>query len=258
MLSEGYMAVRGRVSLAIAQGMRDEQQDFPLHLERTLPDGSTCHLLAVFDGHVFRDTAKYCVERLRELFQVTSPKEASLYLRNLIAHLNVETRGMGGGTTLSIACVFEGSEIVQAYYLGDSPVLIAPSPGVLVASMPHSVLSHAAERERVQSLGAEIHGPHFCDPKSGCGLQCTRALGDAVLDHFLSRTPDGIAATLSAKSSVVVCTDGLLDLSVPGPVGAKELMEHVCRGYTAKEVLAWREDRKALTDNASIIIWQTV
>ena len=258
------MALRGIVTRAQAQGDRDYQEDYLVHIPFYYEEARRGHLLGVLDGHNGGEVAKYCALQIQKFFDARAP-DPRQELLGLVAKLDGRTCMQSAGSTLSLAYVDESSSIVTTAVLGDSPIIVVDAQGVIHVSEEHNVRTNEAERRAVERRGGEYYDDGYIRNARGnpddlphwYGLQLSRALGDHALRKILDQTPVISQFALGKYSSVVVCSDGFFDPSheESRDVRLEDVTSLVNKGYDSSKILNWRAEDE-LQDNTSLIIWR--
>lgn len=242
-----------RVTYASVLGGRSHQED---RIARWFfrGKGFKGYLLAIMDGHGGSEAAEICAQQMKSFFLLTNPGESENALRELVARLHEETKGLYQGTTLAIACVLESHDKVSIAILGDSQVVVIDELGEAHVSPEHNVRTNFTERAAAMGRGA-----HYFEGRIHnyvIALQMSRALGDRELNSVLSREPE--VYTIQAPRWIAVASDGVLDPK-HGESGKliDELVELGKKGADAKRLMSWvHGPDHRLSDNASVIVWK--
>ena len=233
-------------------GARGYQEDrFLVH---KCDDG---YLLAVMDGHGGSQVAEFIVNNLVRFFsEATKDSAYSDRLREVFSKLNLETRSMYPGSTLSIVFLPDDEEKAHVAVLGDSPVVVRDIKGKILISPEHNARSNPEERAAAEARGAVYQDGYLYERNMQMGLQMSRALGDFALDSFLGREPEIFPVELSEKSFVLVGSDGLFD---PGhedtELQVERLTEMIEGGADAKALVEDALKRKP-RDNVTAIVFK--
>ncbi len=256
------MLLCGVVSHAQAQGPRESQEDYVVHVPFAGPCGRG-HLLGIMDGHGGKSAARLCAEAIPRLFN-PAQENIEAELRRLVERLDARTMLQEPGSTLSLACVNESKEIVTLASLGDSPIIVFDRSGNIHVSEEHNVRTNEAERNAALQRGAVHEDGYIYAPApdgsglpSGDGLQLSRALGDQSQRQILNRTPAISQHRLGWRSLVLLASDGLLDSQYDkcAADAAPRLVIQAKFLGDAPEILRWRE-RREFRDNTSVLIWR--
>ena len=249
------MFLRGTVSHAQAQGPREAQEDYLVHVPFTNSRGERGYLLGVMDGHGGGEVAKYCAETIPTLFDHEAT-DIWQELKNVVAQLDARTRLTRPGSTLSLAYVNETLSTVTTVVLGDSPIIVVDDKGTAHWSEEHNVRTNLHERKAAIMRGAIYLDGYIQVTEDGDGLQVSRALGDRTLSAILDRTPAVRNYCINSSSLIIVGSDGLLgpDHKDPDDEILRALLATATSGDAAA-VLRWREEQE-LEDNTSVIMWK--
>lgn len=170
------------------------------------------YLLAIMDGHVGEQVAQFIADNLLRVFSETVEESSySNRLQEIFSKLNLATRNMYPGSTLSLVFLPNDEERAYVAVLGDSPVIIRGREGEVFVSPEHNARSNPEERAAAEARGAVFTGGYLCTKEGQLGLQMSRALGDFRLDSFLNREPQIFTVNLNIKSFVLIASDGLFD-----------------------------------------------
>lgn len=251
------MNLRGSVSVCSEQGPRLHQED--RHLVQPVEgEGRRGYLLAVLDGHGGSAAADLCVGVLPGLLAEAGGEKAEETLRRIVGDLDRRTRGMGPGTTVSLAYVVESDRRVTVATVGDSPVIVCDAEGAVWVSRSHNVRVNPEERHAAERRGGEYDGFGYVrNPSTGYGLQMSRALGDAAMGSVLGREPELHSCSLGPESFVILATDGVADPAhreADRVVGEIVSLARRTVPFDASTLLRWAGAR-GLQDNATAVVW---
>lgn len=244
------------LSVCSEQGGRRYQED-RFVAETVQAEGSNLQVLAVMDGHGGFETAQYIANKLVPAIQSTyeSGQDTKQNLKNVFSQLNDCTSEEESGSTLSVVLVPDGQQKAYVAILGDSPVIIGGSGDVNV-SPEHNARSNLEDRERAIEKGAAYNGQGLIDPRTGGGLQLSRALGDKDYGYFLNREPEVYSVDLTGDSFILVATDGVLDPSHKSTSeDAARVAEMIKSGADAESVVQDALSR-GNRDNATAVLWR--
>jgi serine/threonine protein phosphatase PrpC len=244
----------GTPSVAITQGLRSEQEDqYCIH--SLAAKGLRGWLLGVFDGHGGSvSAAEYCRRYLFTRFKPKNDADASYALGRAVKRLAQETAALSCGTTLSVACILEDTDVALIATIGDSPVIVRTQNDAMWTSNAHNVGANKNERESAERRGALYHNGYISARIDGPYLQLSRALGDADLRSILSDSPD--MKTLHCPTHLVLATDGILNIVYDDSDTHQKIAQMMARkDATANTVLAWRSHIDKLRDNTTVIMW---
>lgn len=260
------------ISSASAKGQRPYQED--RYLVSSLPQGT---LLAVFDGHGGSETAQFAYKRIAKIFadniaaehtaaahladvdaadlaKVEASDLAAAALEKTILSLNISTQHMGPGSTLSVVFIPTNGDVAVCAVLGDSPIIIKDADGKINISPEHNVRTNDQERKAAEARGGYVSGGYLFESYHGMGLQMARALGDVHLNKVLSRIPDIYEVKLSAKSFVIVATDGAFDPGHYEFEKAAEAVVQLVEGGADAQAVVDRALKIETGDNVSCIV----
>lgn len=216
------------------------------------------YLLAVMDGHGGDQVVEFIANNLVGVFgETTINSSYSGRLQEIFSKLNLDTRSMHSGSTLSLVFLPNNEERAYVAVLGDSPVIIRTGEGEIFVSPEHNARSNLEERAAAEARGAVFDRGYLYTSDMRAGLQMSRALGNSELDSFLSREPEICIVELGEKSFVLVGSDGLFD---PGHKDTSVQIERLIAmiendGADAKTLV---EDALArdTRDNVTAIVFQ--
>ena len=245
----------GRLSMEWTPGERTVQEDRILYRPVS---GKTYsgHLLATMDGHGGSEAAEICFRYISSnSFKPTSVHQASNEMRKLFAELHGLTKHLNGGTTVSIACVFESHDAVLCAVLGDSPIFVLNDDGDLHRSPEHNVRSNRWEKRAACARGGSVNGGYLTCP-GGHQLQMSRALGNQRLDSVLSREPQ--TYWVRKPRWILVGSDGILDSGHESDprVLPRRFLGLCADRASAKRIINWvKRPGHKVDDNASAVVW---
>lgn len=248
------------ITHATAQGIREYQEDRYLVYEY-----GAGTMMAVFDGHGGDEAADCCVELLPKLLEELQKGEfpdnpedigqspVGVY-RWIFHRLHAATQDCRSGTTATMAFVPKDGRAAYMANLGDSPLVWSNGLGAIVAK-DHNVRTNEEERRRAINRGGRYEGGYVFGPRSYCGLQMSRSLGDRDLALILSREPDFHAVSLDQDSFILVATDGVVDPSHGESDDMKQIIDLIRNGASAQDLVD-RAVQKPTRDNATAILWR--
>ncbi len=224
------------------------------------------YLLAIFDGHGGKEVAEIAAKNLLIIFnQESAPLrekgqvDYDTLLQNVTAKLNLLTKDEYSGSTMSLVFIPTDSEDHTAYIavLGDSPVVISDYDGKTFLGPDHNVRSNLTERTAATKRGGVFSGGYICDPRTGEGLQMSRALGDSSLGEMIDHKPELKKVRLGRESIVLVASDGLFDPNhTSDPMTeATRFIEMIRNGSEAKDLVDDALSRKT-GDNVTAIVFR--
>jgi serine/threonine protein phosphatase PrpC len=237
------------ISSATAQGERYYQEDRSV-ISKT-KDG---RLVAVMDGHGGYETAQRLASALASVWKkhVADPAGYETAILNTFADLNTLTKDMGPGAVMSLVFIPNSADIVWVAVLGDAPVIVLTSDGLIDLSPQHNARSNKAELKAAQDRGAFYSGGYIFRSLSGNGIQMTRVFGDRELNSIVNRVPEVYSRVVNQHGFVLVGSDGLFDPSnlqteaevakvvalIQAGAGAQELVDRACAVPTGDNVTA--------------------
>ena len=250
----------GIASTASEQGLRRKQEDRCL-VHKFSTNKIDGWLLAVFDGHGGEMASEYCHSNIAKHF--TPPVDVSKIqatLQSTVARLARETAKFHPGTTLSAACIVENHDVVTVAVIGDSPIILANTDGLIWHSPKHNVGVNKKERDEAIARGASYDGDGYIGTAqyTDGGLQLSRSLGDAPFRSILSDIPD--MYTMQKPSFVLITSDGIVDLTEDSQQELDKVADIARRAANPTigclDILAWRSKQRPLNDNATIVLWK--
>jgi serine/threonine protein phosphatase PrpC len=128
--------------------------------------------------------------------------------RMLQKRMAMGARMWDDGST-ALTCLIKGSTILVAN-AGDSRAVACLGGKTVPLSVDHKP-NLPAERARVQAAGGTVTCLMGCYRVMGM-LAMSRALGDVIIEQYLSQEPDVVDQTLSHRDFVVMASDGLWDV----------------------------------------------
>jgi serine/threonine protein phosphatase PrpC len=230
----------------------------------------TVYITAVFDGHGGKVAAHLCRDRLISYLLEGVGQDASgeSFGRAATAafhraHEMVRSMGVNDGTTATVCALNVSRREITTLSAGDSLAMLVsderrgPTAVHEFLTPEHRIESSAAERERLQKLGARIapaegpggmpEGPLRLWPG---GVVQARAIGDADCGKFIDPTPEvsTIPFPQCCGFSLLVCSDGVWDAMAPSSIAsqarkarkqaagraAETVVESVARHYNAQ------------------------
>jgi serine/threonine protein phosphatase PrpC len=245
-----------KITVATTQGSRDYQEDRAVH--------SWCPgkgwLLGIFDGHGGAATAVKVSESLLPSFEVawtSSPNNVAAVLREMFSSFVHLTQQDLSGTTASILFIPENTQSVWWGVLGDSPIAVMDSQGVIHVGPDHNVRTNPEELAAAQRRGGHYRSGYLEDPGlPGVGLQMARSLGDATLARVLNREPEISEVPLGGRGIVLVGSDGLISPTEESPrEQLARLIRMAHKGATAEDLVN-DAIRRRTGDNATSILWR--
>lgn len=246
------MKMHDPVTVSIRTGPRDCQEDYCFfsYVKQAKLNG---WLLAVFDGHNGRKTAKLCAEELPRLIKTILTDDPEDFLTRIAQQLKSLTLDRLSGSTLSLAFVHGSLFSVSIAIIGDSPIYVLDRNGILYRGPEHNVRSNEKERRLAEQRGGVYQDGYIMTPDGTEGLQLSRSLGDAHLGDIISREAE--IFSIPNPRWVLVASDGLFD---PGHEKSSEyadaVREQALKHSNAKEIMRWAEAR-GLEDNATALVW---
>lgn len=266
--SEAIPQPREALTVYSEQGQKRHQEDRYLAEPISL-GGREAQVLAVMDGNHGSRVADLIKEKLTDVigssFEGTNGNIIET-LQKTVGELDRLTRDMDEGSTLSLVIIPKDEPKAYVAVLGDSPVLISDIDGSISVSPNHNARTNPAELKAAMNRGAvgdNSGGGLYLtlDPKSGRGIQLSRALGDRIFDSFLDRKPDVYMVELGENSFVVLATDGVVqpvqvgvDWEVTYTEELKGLIKSIANGAGAQEIVkAAIENGRG--DNVTAIVW---
>lgn len=252
--------IQGYANAATNRGNREYQED--RYLACSVAKGKEKGwLLAVMDGHSdSAEVAEICEKNALTHFLAflgSGREYDDLFfkkiLRLVIGKLHKETKKMSSGSTISLVYISETQEKVFVAVLGDSPVIVKTGKRTWI-SPEHNIRTNDRENIRVTRRGAAYNHGYMVNPRTGHGLQLTRALGDSEFDKFLGRRPQVFSKKLDKSSFVLVASDGLMD---PGhdTKDTDSIVEMVESGKTACDLVRDALERQT-GDNVTVVLWR--
>ncbi len=243
-----------RLSTASEIGLRGDQEDrFLVH--RT--DKGT--LYAVMDGHGGASVAEVCREYLPSFWDLSVLTKEYGVLRPypdalgvVIWQLDSITNEYHAGSTISLALVPKGEDVVHFATLGDSPVIVRSPQGVCKVSTSHNVRSNIDERIAAINRGGEYYNGYIWNGVGDLaeGVQMGRALGDCALGPILSKTPD--IETHEIGDFLLLATDGVFDSEHCNEKQAiADVVRMIDSGGTAETIV---QSRRTYYDNSTVIL----
>jgi len=209
-------------------------------------------LLAVMDGHTGDGTAVFVAENLKRIFAPAIKRFGARRALSVIFNkLNLLTREMESGSTLSVVWITKKGARAHIAILGDSPIIVK-TPGHDTWLAPeHNVRTNLKDRGAAVRRGG-TYGNGYLFGSGDKGLQLSRALGDSELDDVLDRTPEIFSVPIKKGTAIILASDGVLDPSheestahverlvkmVMSGSGAKDLVEDALRRRTGDNVTA--------------------
>ncbi len=210
-----------RITSATHQGSRNHQEDRFVVQEDSAGGG----FFAVMDGHSGDFVSGFIARNILEIFskemtQLKNPEQAILAT---FAELNSRTRNVGAGSTLSLVLIPPEEDRVYIGILGDSPVILRHG-GKTWVSPEHNARNNESERKAAEARGAVYSNGYLYDGSGECGLQLSRAFGDAALGNILNREPEIFEMALAEGDVIVLATDGVVD---PAHQDSSAMAKHV-------------------------------
>lgn len=247
----------GLITASSAVGGRDYQED--RFLIEYCAEGT---LLAVMDGHIGAGTAQFVADNFRRYFMGgwKRHRDSGKALRHALRHLEMRTRGMEAGTTLSATFIFDDRPEVLVAVVGDSPVLILADHGLFIGP-DHNVRTNLEERKRCIERGGEYssNGYILSNITRDWGLQMSRSFGDRAMGGVIERVPEFYSVQRAEAGYVALMTDGVVDPGHSGSGGITEVTRILNEGACAMDLV--RRVTSAVDgadDNATAIVWRPV
>jgi len=251
----------GRVSNFSAKGVRSYQEDRLVAVKKEISNQEAGWLLAVMDGHVGSQVAKFCAKNLEKFFGQSLGEKKTVdenVFKEIIRLLNESTRHMATGSTISLVFISETNSTALVAVLGDSPVIILDREGKVNISPEHNVRTNLAERKAAVRRGGYYNIGYIW--VGWCGLQMARALGDHDFGTVLSREPEIYKVDLAPDSFVVVASDGVFDPRHSETANQIERLTGMIKKdstFKAKNLVQDAISRRT-GDNATAILWKAV
>lgn len=236
----------GKATCATRIGERSYQEDRLVLVER-----ESSVLIGVMDGHGGDHVSDYCRVRIPGLIpaNVTNPEEM---LKKMVATLDLETRLMRSGSTLSLVHISEVNNQAVGITLGDSRIVVETTDGNTVIGPEHNARSNENERRAAEARGG-VYAQGYI--RVGLrGLQMGRALGNAMMGAVISKEPE--LTIVDNPDIVLVATDGVFD---PGHEDEDEGIIHMAQllpTFATAEELMKQAERNYLIDNATAVLWR--
>jgi|GEM_PF-3206885 len=201
------------ITLVHEIGARQYQEDRYGAFSEKLEDGTKLFIFAVMDGHRDDKVSQFVFEYLSENLDPVEEVDCEVYISNLFASINEQTKGFSSGTTCSVAFLYEKTGAVFTAVLGDSPVFIGNEKGLTFLSQEHNVASNENEKAAVIERGGICERGYIVIVKDDrfLAIQTTRVFGDSDFEQFVSRVPT-IEKHYVAKGDVlIICSDGFVE-----------------------------------------------
>ena len=234
------------ITSASVIGGRDYQEDRQISVKQ-----KNGMLLAVMDGHIGSEVAEMISRLLPSIFSEELKKclQAKRAIKLTFDRLNVLTCQKVAGSTLSMAWIDYQKKRIHVAILGDSPIVIKRPGKKLWISPEHNVRTNIKEREGAVQRGAHFNGNYIINPILECGLQMSRALGDAEMSKYLVREPEIFSFPAERGSVIVIATDGVFD---PSHYNARTMIESAFSkdDLTARDLVGGGAHK----DNATAIV----
>jgi serine/threonine protein phosphatase PrpC len=237
-----------RYTHATTQGRREYQED-RFGVEKF----TTGTLIWVADGHGGEEASQYVHDHIRTVWRSKDNDDRKQQIKWVFENLNLNTREMEAGTTLSLA--FITKDLIYVAVLGDSPVIIRTGTTSFIGP-DHNARSNKAERIMAEERGGIYANGYIWNDTGdlGKGLQMTRALGDVDLAKILNREPEISVLPFGQEGDfTLVATDGVLDPSHYDANEVEVISGLIEKGDEAYDLVS-RAVKIPTNDNATAIL----
>lgn len=133
---------------------------------------------------------------------------AAIRNRMIQQRMSLGSRVWDDGST-AITCLVRGNRVTIAN-VGDSRAVGSIAGRALALSVDHKP-NLPAERTRIQNAGGTVTSMMGCHRVMGM-LAMSRALGDVMIERYLSQDPDLTEQQLQDRDFIVMASDGLWDV----------------------------------------------
>lgn len=247
-------AVRGSVTSATAQGLRDAQEDRLVALRL---DGDRGWILGVFDGHNGAAVAELAAQLLPDAFRhaIERHHEAKDAIEATIGALRTDAADRYEGSSVSLAFIDEHDGRITVGVLGDSPVIFRDAAANCVIGPLHNTFLDPEDTQRAVERGAMLVGPYLVRSDTMSGVNLTRTIGDAEFD-FLGRTPETVDADLGPESFVLLASDGVFNQTAPGPAALVDRTTTLVDAGLDAQAIVDDALAQGSDDNVTAVLWR--
>lgn len=185
---------------------------------------------------------------------------AAIRNRMIQQRMSLGSRVWDDGST-AITCLIRGNSVMVAN-VGDSRAVGSISGRAVALSVDHKP-NLPAERARIQNAGGTVTSMMGCHRVMGM-LAMSRALGDVMIERYLSQDPDLAEQQLEDRDFIVMASDGLWDVISNQEVVHLTAMEAAKSGWSPDALtaiankLCMEAFRRGSMDNITVAIIMAV
>jgi len=213
------------------------------------------HLVGVFDGHGrSADAAEMCTHMFPTLLRDTEEASSEQSLRLAFEQVAAKTRALQGGSTATVALLWETGLVVAAI-LGDSPILARIAPDDVLVGPTHNVGTNEVERKAAIARGGRYDAlfGKIIVRGTGVGYEVSRSFEPEVFRPVISTAPDIRQARIIPGGWIAVMSDGIVDTTFDTYAANEAVfIELVDSGRTTADIVEYFQPKKR--DDASLIL----